>query len=117
MKKKTKKKKKKVPNHIYDPIYRVNIYVCYGWSKKAFNLALVNYGIAGCSTLRQGKTIQIHSGDVWVWVETRNVPQLTHEAVHVAEFILLDKGLEFCNESAEAFAYYVEMVVRETLKK
>ena len=113
----TSKKSKFKVLHLWDAVYLTNLYVCYGWPKKNFTEALKNNDVECYTKLRQGIAILDNDDNVWIWTLKKDIPNLVHEAVHAAEYVLLDRGLEFRDETSEAFAYYVAMVVRETLRK
>jgi hypothetical protein len=67
-----------------------------------------------------GFTYQIptNEGNYYVvWVkDPTNIPIITHEAIHVAYFILQEKGVEF-GDNAESLAYLVGYIVEKILEK
>ena len=49
-----------------------------------------------------------------LWLREYDPAYLAHEAVHAANYLLGEKsGLALSNETEEAYAYYVEWLVRE----
>lgn len=104
-----------ITRHIFSKTFRVNIYVYYGLSVKKFAEELDRCGIDLCGSRGDGKTIQTNYGDIWLWTKHKSIPVLVHEAFHAAHFILDGKGVKLSDDSDEIYAYFISMIVRETL--
>lgn len=113
----------KKPIHIYCHTYQRNIYSFFAWTQDDFekymkknydttfnNLAGFN-GITDC--IKSSQTIVL-----WVRKDTliKNICTLTHEAIHVANFVFDHAGVKLCTINDETQAYYVSMIVRHTLE-
>jgi len=109
------------PKRLYDPLFKATYYLCYGWAAKDFN-ELIQKEAKGCEKLgpkadEEGSTIRDDRGVLFVWSLKRNPSVFAHECLHAAVFALTDRGIRFSRESDEAFAYTVELLMREGLKK
>jgi hypothetical protein len=51
-----------------------------------------------------------------VWLETKEPPQVAHEAVHVATALMDRAGIPISEENDEVLAYLVEYTVKEMCK-
>lgn len=59
----------------------------------------------------------VEYGKPWLlWVESlKNIPALSHEALHVTAGILEARGLTFSTSSEEAYTYTMEFIIRKAL--
>jgi hypothetical protein len=93
-------------------VYNTEVIFVAGCSKEEFQRVLEQFGInsekiVGGSAI--GYTIQTVGGLNAVWLQKRNPPlsALVHECVHLAKFILDDRGVEY-GANGEALCYYTE---------
>lgn len=68
-----------------------------------------------------GHTLDLQSGQlVYLYRKPDNaagIAVLAHEITHVVFLILAKAGIEYCKESEEVYAYLVEYLMREVLRK
>jgi len=69
-----------------------------------------------------GKTLYIPLVAPIVWVNdsigfVEEIATLTHEFTHVVNGILLHKGIPLNEDTDEVYAYFLEYLIRESLKK
>lgn len=58
----------------------------------------------------------VEYGKAWVlWLETKDVPNLAHEALHITAGVLEGRGLTFCKGSEEAYTYTMEDILHQVL--
>ena len=111
--------------HIYDPIYRENIWVLisprkedyFAFHKKHFGVLPedLNYDhVVGRYSVmeleKSGEYINI------IWLKKFNIPSLCHELLHCINHILRHKDTRMSEHTDEVFAYYLEFMVKEVLK-
>lgn len=115
----------KKPVHIYDPVFRRNIYSFHQWSQENFASYMAkNYKIKYDNlTDYNGNTSEIVNGSntiIILWTRKSNpleaVSCLSHEAVHVTNMILKCAGVDIDTRNDELQAYHTSMIVRETLR-
>ena len=52
---------------------------------------------------------------VFIWLKKMNIPAITHETIHGAQFIFKDCGIKLSEDTDEAFAYYVESMMTQVM--
>ena len=114
----------KKPHHYYCELYGFNVYYFLGWSKEEFIIyASKNYSYNGNMEGCNGRTLELirndnGSCDYVIWTKDLNSNHvLSHEAVHVAFFALNARGIDVRDSCAEAMAYVVEAIVRNSKPK
>lgn len=114
-----KKAKYKIKN-IYCELFHTNIWVSYGTPKDYF-IKQVKHELNTDITLlpnNNGKYFQFRKGDIavnWIWSKDKNPIVLAHEVFHAAHYILQGKGFRLTDDSEEAYAYFIEFIMRKTL--
>lgn len=118
-----KKGKTHKPIFIYNATFRTNIYVSYGITADEF-LKSVKYH---CSVElketpedKYGRMTVLYNPDgaeiIWLWLREKNVSELAHEALHAVHYDLKNKGMNLTDDSEEAYAYYIQQIIREVLQ-
>lgn len=67
-------------------------------------------------TTKKGRTIQLRNGACIIWVKTDAPQIIAHEAFHATDFVLSNAGLRLSDTSDEAYAYFLEHIVKEIYK-
>jgi len=108
--------------HIYDKIYRVNIYVSYGHPRDYF-IKDVKCNVKQNIKLDEKATGHMHyfrkdNSDIyWVWTEKKSLSVLLHEFLHVTAYVLMDRGIKMTWNNHEPFCYYQQFLFNEFLMK
>ena len=113
----SRRKPKHKPIHIFDEVYTTNYYVSYGVPLRVFADAV--FRILGTSISidgsRDGHCIQFESPNnatiIWIWTKRKNISVLAHEAFHATHFTMRDKGMSLSDDSDEAYAYLLQMLL------
>jgi hypothetical protein len=114
------KKAKYGIKNIYCELYNTNIWVSYGTPKDYF-IKQVKHELHTDITLQHstnGRYIQFTKDNIainWIWTNDKSPILLAHEAFHAAHCILQSKGLRLTDDSEEAYAYFIEFIMRKTL--
>ena len=96
--------------HVFDPVYKVNVYACVGNKDKAFGLFKkylrheFDLGGERC----RGKFFSLRFQDQTVgvvWSRDFLIP-LIHECLHATFWVMDYRGVELDEKSEEAFTYY-----------
>lgn len=114
------KKAKYGIKHIYCDLYHTNIWVSYGTPREYF-IKQVKHELHTDITLQhsiKGRYFQFTKDNIalnWIWTEQKNPVVLAHESFHAAHTILQSKGFRLTDDSEEAYAYFIEFIMRKTL--
>ncbi len=119
------KKKSILPKHIYDEVYRVNMYIFDNhtpeevnrYLKKRFNLDSISFDNV------QGKTWIFESNSkpsielfaMWA-LDGNDRSTIVHECFHMVHNILDSRGFKLCDDNEEAYAYYLEYLYRKIIE-
>lgn len=79
-------------------------------------LILTNERMANCSTYRQvvHKETKMYGTLVVIWPDCKHTPgQIAHEAVHAANAIFEDLGVNFVYREDEHYAYFVQWLTNK----
>jgi len=110
---------------LFDPIYRANLRVmincsfddCRKHTLKEFNTELQEN-----NSLANGKAFALSDGSYLVWVEKFNWSidcqgVLVHELLHIAFYVIGDRGIKIDSDEDEALAYYFEYLFNSVWNK
>ena len=113
--------------HIYDPIYRENIWVLISPDKKDyFKVYKQHFGkdapdidydhiqarYSVGEKEQDKEKFQIHL----IWLKKFTIHHLVHELLHCVGYILRQKETYLSEHTDEVYAYYMEFLVKEILK-
>ncbi len=113
--------KSKLPEQIYDEIYRQNIYIFLGWDFVDVNKYLKHrFKLMDEVPFspKDGTTFEFEYQDIkmmGVWLKDKSLPTLVHELFHAVCFTFRNKGIILDDNSDEAFAYYLEYLVTKSI--
>lgn len=70
----------------------------------------------------RGRAVRLENNAMVLWVKIQKDPvsfysTLLHEVFHIVEFTLDTAGIRHCDQSSEAFAYQLDCVIEQILKK
>jgi translation initiation factor 2 beta subunit (eIF-2beta)/eIF-5 len=105
--------------HIFDPIYRENIWVLISpyekdyerLYKQKFNTLpdRMDYDkVKARYSVCENKVGQVHI----IWLKKFSIPELCHEVLHLVAYVLRQKETYLSHETDEVYAYYLEFLVR-----
>jgi hypothetical protein len=107
------------PKHIYDTIYGTNFYVSrnvpYSYFYQQVNKYWGNYKEE--ELLAHGRVIKNDKNTIWIWTKSNDIGILVHECFHAVCYAFNDKGLYLCEDSEEAFTYYLQWLIDRILGK
>lgn len=102
--------------HLYDYLYRENIYVFVGSPKKMAKKFPHFAPFDSC-----GRTFYPFDNKwpgVCIWLKKHwDWHILAHEAVHAGNWILRNKGVIINRRNDEALAYYVQFIMRDIMEQ
>lgn len=104
-------------------VYPFDIMVSINQSDKDLSIELIRYGIEDISELvlsetTRGRTVMFEGNQTVIRLRSLDTPVLCHEVFHAVTFILSKVGIPLeVMKSDEAYAYLIEYVVGEVLKR
>lgn len=107
--------------HIFDKVYRVNIYISYGHTKEQFIKDVKRIAHKDIELHAQA-TGHLHCFDVddvtiyWIWTKKKEIPVLAHEILHCVGYVLGDRNVNWTDNNQEAYCYYMQFLFKEILK-
>lgn len=104
----------------HDPVYRRDLTVLIGKQTDAWEYLSTQEGMEEPLDPTD-KALFIHCGSkAWIWVPHLKGPSgiglLAHEAVHASWWALQYAGIPTSADTEEAYAYYLEFIVRTVLE-
>jgi len=118
-----RKKKRHTPQHIYSEIYMTNYYISYGVDPKSFKDSIRRIlGVYLMKELKGGYCGHFEdvgkSGNtiIWIWTRRKSISTLAHECFHATAYTLRGR-MQLGNETDEAYAYLMEMLVRKIMER
>ena len=101
--------------HIFDPVYRMNIWAVAGASHKTFcRLMKKELGATFAPTKSDGKFYTYVSKGRTVgviWSSDKSV-HLMHECAHATFWAMRERGIGFSEDAEDAFCYYQSFLFR-----
>ena len=115
-------KTKKKFNHIWEDLYKVNIWWFQGPRKQYTALVYKELKLKAADigdTVRGRVEHFIADGQPLpiIWLRHKNIADLAHEVFHVVHWIMKYKGIYLSDDSEEAYAYLLEYLMEEIMEK
>ncbi|KKN66087.1 hypothetical protein LCGC14_0475650 [marine sediment metagenome] len=115
-------KTKKKFNHIWEDLYKVNVWWFVGSRKQYGDLVRKEFKLVASDiddTVRgrveyftvDGQPLPI------IWLPKKDITCLAHEVFHVVHWIMKYKGIYLSDDSNEAYAYLLEYLMEEIMEK
>ena len=104
-------------------VYPFDVMVSIGQTDKELSLELLRYGIEDISELIlsetiRGRTMMFEGNQTVIRLKSLDIPLLCHECFHAVAFIFSKVGIPLeVMKSDEAYAYLLEYIVGEVLKR
>jgi hypothetical protein len=111
--------KKHIPMHIFVETFTENIYVSYGVSREVFIESVKEQLNIDQEVAKgiNGKCVVFDKPITWIWTDKKKVSILAHEVFHAVFYMLGSRGIILNNDTDEIFAYSIQSILRQILKK
>jgi len=115
-------KRKKKFNHIWEDLYKVNVWWFRGPRKQYIDLVREEFKLVSSdvSDNVKGRVEHFAADDQplpIIWLRKKDVAVLAHEVFHVVHWILKYKGIYLSDDSQEAYAYLLEYLMSKIMEK